>query len=59
MPGNPVEFTSLCQCISATYNRGGIQALYSGIVPNMLKAVPAISISYVIFEKVKHVLSQA
>lgn len=57
MPGRPGEYSSLLHCFKSTYRRGGLRALYSGILPNMLKAVPSISISYVIFEKVKHFLS--
>lgn len=33
-----------------TVKEGGPRELYRGIVPNLLKAVPAISISYVVFE---------
>ena len=59
MPGHPREYTSLSHCLVSTYTHGGLRALYSGIVPNMLKAVPSISISYVIFEHVKRRLSRA
>ena len=58
MPGHPHVYTSLLHCLSSTYARGGVRSLYSGIVPNMLKAVPSISLSYVIFEQTKRWLTQ-
>ena len=32
---------------------GGIRALYRGFLPNFMKVLPAVSISYVIYEQVK------
>lgn len=32
----------------------GIRGLYRGIVPNMLKVVPACSISYVVYEQARN-----
>lgn len=34
----------------------GFRGLYSGIAPNFLKVLPAVSISYVIYEKAKQSL---
>ena len=34
-----------------------VRGLYRGIVPNLLKAVPSISISYVVFENAKAALT--
>ncbi|KAL1519279.1 hypothetical protein AB1Y20_022808 [Prymnesium parvum] len=57
MPGHPREYSSIVHCCKSSYKRGGIRALYSGIFPNILKAVPSISISYVIFEQMKQRLT--
>lgn len=34
----------------------GLLGLYRGIYPNFLKVVPAVSISYVVYEKTRHLL---
>lgn len=34
----------------------GVQGLYRGIAPNFLKVIPAVSISYVVYEHMKKVL---
>jgi len=33
--------------------RDGITGLYRGIAPNFLKVLPAVSISYVVYERAK------
>jgi solute carrier family 25 phosphate transporter 23/24/25/41 len=50
MPGHPARYTGLVDCLRQTVRDGGPRALYNGLLPNLLKAVPAISISYVVFE---------
>lgn len=57
MPGRPMVYSSLGHCLTISFNDGGIRALYAGIFPNMLKSVPSMSISYLVFERVKHFLS--
>ena len=53
MHGHP-RFGSMAECAVATMAQGGgVRALYRGLLPNMLKAVPSLSITYVIFENVK------
>lgn len=37
----------------------GIQGLYRGIAPNFMKVLPAVSISYVVYEKMKQNLGIA
>lgn len=34
----------------------GVPGLYRGITPNFLKVIPAVSISYVVYEHMKKVL---
>lgn len=37
----------------------GIQGLYRGLAPNFMKVLPAVSISYVVYEKMKQNLGIA
>lgn len=56
MPGYTPEYTGLVSCLTYTIKNEGVSGLYRGIVPNLLKAVPSISISYVVYENVKSAL---
>ena len=40
-------------CINKVYKQDGVKGFYRGIVPNLIKNIPAISISYAVFEKLK------
>lgn len=48
--GRPVLYNGMIDCFSKTIKEDGPTGLYRGIGPNFVKAVPAISISYVAFE---------
>lgn len=37
----------------------GVSGLYRGLTPNFLKVVPAVSVSYVVYEHMKKVLGVA
>ena len=39
------------------WQKEGVAGLYRGLVPNMLKVVPAVSISYLIYETVLKAIS--
>ena len=41
---------------STIFKNEGIKGLYRGIAPNFLKVAPAVSISYVVYEKVRQQL---
>ena len=58
MPGYAPGYDGLAGCLMDTVRQEGVRGLYRGIVPNLLKAVPSISISYVVFENVKATLQQ-
>ena len=47
------KYDGMVDCFRKTIAAGGMRALYAGLGPNFLKALPAISISYVVFEKSK------
>jgi solute carrier family 25 (mitochondrial phosphate transporter), member 23/24/25/41 len=44
------KYTGMVDCFRKAYQSGGFWGLYRGIGPNMLKAIPSISISYAVFE---------
>ena len=50
------EFAGLLDCLRQTVRSEGVAGLYAGLVPNMLKAVPAVAISYTVFETSKKLL---
>jgi len=43
-------------CIIKTINEEGFLGLYNGMVPNLLKVVPAVSIAYLVYETIKKLL---
>ena len=57
MPGYDPGYDGLAGCLRTTFKYEGFRGLYRGIVPNLLKAVPSLSISYVVFENVKRLLA--
>ncbi|XP_046845149.1 calcium-binding mitochondrial carrier protein SCaMC-2-like [Xenia sp. Carnegie-2017] len=42
--------------VSNIWQADGIRGLYRGIVPNFMKVIPAVSISYVVYEKLRTIL---
>lgn len=53
MPGRPVVYAGMTDCFLQTLRSEGVAGLYRGILPNFMKALPAISISYAAYEFVK------
>lgn len=49
MPGSPV-YAGALDCFRQTVKAGGVRSLYQGLLPNMLKVLPATSISYTIYD---------
>lgn len=56
MPGHPVRYTSMMDCAARTIHDRGVWGLYRGLLPNMMKAVPSLSLSYVVYEQSKRLL---
>ena len=46
-------YNGMLDCFRKLVKEEGPLSLYRGLVPNFLKAVPAISISYLVYEKAK------
>jgi solute carrier family 25 phosphate transporter 23/24/25/41 len=45
--------------VSNIWQADGVRGLYRGIVPNFMKVIPAVSISYVVYEKLRTALGVA
>lgn len=58
LPGKPVLYHGLLDCTRKTYMNEGLRGFYRGILPNFMKSVPAVAISYAVFEKMKNVLKR-
>ncbi|KDO34933.1 hypothetical protein SPRG_00995 [Saprolegnia parasitica CBS 223.65] len=56
MKGRHVVYSGMRDCLVKIVQAHGIWGLYRGILPNFMKSVPAISISYAVFESVKNAL---
>lgn len=53
MHKRPVVYHGIVDCVRKTVAEDGFLGLYRGLLPNFLKALPAISISYAVYEKSK------
>ncbi|KAF0852449.1 mitochondrial solute carrier family 25 (mitochondrial phosphate transporter) member 23/24/25/41 [Andalucia godoyi] len=51
-----VHRQSLMSCLSGIVEKEGVRGLYGGMMVNMMKVVPAVSISYVVYEMTKTLL---
>lgn len=56
MPGTRAEYKNMADCFVQVYRKGGVLGFYRGITPNFMKSIPAISISYVVYEKMREIL---
>eukprot|EP00919_Chromeraceae_sp_WS-2016_P063002 GHVR01149124.1.p1 GENE.GHVR01149124.1~~GHVR01149124.1.p1 ORF type:complete len:247 (-),score=76.30 GHVR01149124.1:148-786(-) len=54
MHGNPRQYKSMRSAFVLTLKEGGVRGLYRGLVPNLLKAVPAVSISWATYESLRN-----
>ena len=43
----------ISKLISNIWRNEGIRGMYRGLLPNIIKVVPAVSISYVVYENMK------
>ena len=50
MPGAPA-YDGAIDCLKQTLRAGGPLGLYQGLLPNMLKVLPATSISYAVYDR--------
>lgn len=45
-------YSSIGDCIGKIYQSGGVLAFYRGIIPNLVRVLPATCITFVVYEKV-------
>ncbi|GMM48165.1 Ca(2+)-binding ATP:ADP antiporter [Pichia kluyveri] len=50
---HPYTYTGFTDVFKQTVQREGIQGLFKGLVPNLAKVIPAVSISYLMYENLK------
>jgi len=53
VPMNSTEKDTMTKLFEKIWEREGVRGLYRGLIPNIIKVVPAVSISYVVYEKMK------
>jgi solute carrier family 25 phosphate transporter 23/24/25/41 len=53
---HPQTYTGVVDAARKTIHNEGIRGLFKGITPNLLKVVPAVSITYVVYENSKKAL---
>jgi len=53
---HPPTYTGITDVLRQTMKNEGMRGLYKGLTPNLLKVVPAMSITYVVYENSKKVL---
>jgi len=53
---HPREYTGIMDVTRQTLKGEGVRGLFRGLTPNLLKVVPAVSITYVVYDKSKKAL---
>ena len=56
---HPSTYDGWRDCFQKTVKKEGLRGLYKGLIPNLLKVVPSMSISYMTYEASKKVLELA
>jgi solute carrier family 25 phosphate transporter 23/24/25/41 len=54
---HPQRYTGVVDAARKTITNEGVRGLFKGITPNLLKVVPAVSITYVVYENSKKLLN--
>ncbi|KAI3761464.1 hypothetical protein L1987_51881 [Smallanthus sonchifolius] len=55
-PGGSTAYKGMSDVFVKTYQKEGAKGFYKGLVPNLLKVVPAASITYLVYETMKNSL---
>lgn len=56
MGGVPLKYNGMFDVIKKTVELEGIQGMYKGLTPNLMKIAPAAGISWFVFEESKRIL---
>ncbi|KAI0966019.1 mitochondrial carrier domain-containing protein [Xylaria arbuscula] len=54
---HPARYTGIWDVAQKTLKNEGVRGLYKGLMPNLLKVAPALSITWMVYEKTKKVMS--
>ena len=50
------EAAGMIDTLTGVYSNEGVRGLYRGFLPNFLKAIPAVSVGYLVYERLKLLL---
>ncbi|XDG02856.1 hypothetical protein ABKA04_002471 [Annulohypoxylon sp. FPYF3050] len=53
---HPVRYTGIWDVAQKTIKNEGVRGLYKGLMPNLLKVAPALSITWMVYENAKRIL---
>jgi solute carrier family 25 phosphate transporter 23/24/25/41 len=56
LPMDAANRDTMTQIFSRIWKNEGVRGLYRGLLPNIIKVVPAVSLSYVVYEHMKRLL---
>jgi len=56
MAGRPMLYDGMMDAFCKIWKCDGLLGFYSGLVPNFMKAIPAVSISYIVYEQVSRAM---
>jgi len=54
---HPPTYTGIADVFKKTIHNEGVRGLFKGITPNLLKVVPSVSITYVVYENAKRIMN--
>ncbi|KAI1495274.1 calcium dependent mitochondrial carrier protein [Biscogniauxia mediterranea] len=54
---HPARYTGIWDVANKTVRNEGVRGLYKGLMPNLLKVAPALSITWMVYENTKRILS--
>jgi len=54
--GHPERYSGIADVVRKTHARDGWRGFYRGLVPTLAKVIPAVSISYMVYEQSKRKL---
>jgi solute carrier family 25 phosphate transporter 23/24/25/41 len=57
LPMDAANRDTMTQIFSRIWKNEGIRGMYRGLLPNIIKVVPEVSLSYVVYEHMKRLLS--
>jgi solute carrier family 25 phosphate transporter 23/24/25/41 len=53
---HPARYTGIWDVAHKTIKNEGVRGLYKGLMPNLLKVAPALSITWMVYENAKKIM---